>query len=350
MKERFCPVPFQHARIGMGGEVNICCKAWVKGNAATVGHVTDSKLDEIWNSEAAQEFRSTILDGSFRHCDSEACPSFTGLPKKDDIREPHLRKAIDENETRVDPPRVVALNYDKSCTLSCPMCRKEKIMISGKKLDETKLIHDRVVDYLDNPEQLIVTGIGDAFGSKIFRDFLATFDRAKFRDTRLVIRTNSDIFTEKMWNFVSACHDNIHAVEVSVDATREKSYSIIRRGGDFSRLSQNMDFVGGLRASGAIPKLTAHFAVQLHNFEEVDDMIRLGERWNLDVLAFNQLRPGGEIIGPAYTINAVHRRSHPRFQDFVEVMASVKKDAPFAKFAPGLLQHLPREIRSSFAA
>ena len=77
-------------------------------------------------------------------------------------------------------------------------------------------------------------------------------------------------------------------------------------------------------------------------------MIELGEKWNADVLDFNQLRPGGEIRKEKFNLNSVHFKRHPRFNDFVEVMRGVRKDKKFVKFAPGLLRNLPDDVKALF--
>lgn len=348
MKDRFCPVPFQHGRIGEDGIVNICCSAWVKGDAATAGNLQNGSLDQIWNSEKAQKFRQSIHDGTFKYCDVDSCPSLSNLPKREDIKDPYIQQIIENQQTTLPSPKILALNYDYSCTLSCPMCRAEKYMASGEEYKKLRAIHKRVEDVSEPPETLIVTGTGDAFGSKLYRDFLADFDKEKYQGTRLIIRTNSDIFTEKMWNYVAKCHDNVEQAQVSVDAARPASYAIVRRGGEFSRLNRNMEFVSRLRAQGKIPSLILYFTVQLLNFEEIPEMIALAEKWNADQLNFNQLRPGGEILKDKFTLNSVHFQRHPRFADFVSVMRDVPKNKKFVRFAPGLLQQLPDDVKALF--
>ena len=39
-----------------------------------IGNLIDSGIEELWHGEKAQEFRESMLDGSYRYCDRTKCP------------------------------------------------------------------------------------------------------------------------------------------------------------------------------------------------------------------------------------------------------------------------------------
>ena len=60
---------------------------------------------------------------------------------------------------------------------------------------------------------------------------------------------------------------------VSVDAARQDTYEVVRRGGSFDRLCRNLDFLGGLRAERRIDLLRLDFVVQALNFREMPEFV-----------------------------------------------------------------------------
>jgi len=67
-----CIRPFSEAQIMANGDVLGCCPSWV--NNYKLGNLKKKSLKEIWNDKPAQEFRKSILDGSFRFCNENSCP------------------------------------------------------------------------------------------------------------------------------------------------------------------------------------------------------------------------------------------------------------------------------------
>ena len=71
----FCAQPFERFEVlgggGDRGETYFCCQNWV---TRSIGNMSESSVEKVWNGRAAQEFRRSILDGSFRYCRTELCP------------------------------------------------------------------------------------------------------------------------------------------------------------------------------------------------------------------------------------------------------------------------------------
>ena len=350
MKNKYCSLPFEQMRIGESGNIKMCCPTWVHNDSSFIGRVGDKKIEEIWNSEAAQRFRRSILDNSFKYCDVSRCPIFHDLPNKNDLRyqdDPFHRDIIENNKVVISKPKQISLNYDPSCTFSCPMCRKKRFIAKGDVYLKLKRIHTKVINELENPEILVITGAGDAFGSRIYREFLAKFDRSRFKDTKLYLRTNADLFTKRQWAYINKCHKNIERVLISIDGIEKNSYETIRKGGKIERLQKNIAFISQLKREGLIPEVSVSFAVQRLNYIEINKMISHAKRWNVDSLIFTQLWPGGTITGNKYSENAVHEKENPEFSEFCKIMAETPLD-PFIVYTPGLLKGLPTSIKERF--
>ena len=60
---KFCEKPFKSVYLAPDGEVWPC--GWMH---CTMGNLYEQSMDEIWNSEAAEAARSSILDDSFAFC------------------------------------------------------------------------------------------------------------------------------------------------------------------------------------------------------------------------------------------------------------------------------------------
>jgi len=236
LKDRFCVRPFEGFELGENGSVYLCCPAWLRQRA---GNLHEQSGEAIWNSQAAQDVRRGILDGSFRHCNHEVCPDIQSgtLPTRAQAsRDPRLRDIIAGNKTVVDGiPRFINFSHDKSCNLSCPSCRTERIQFNdGPGYEVRKSLHERLVGAFltkatDQPFTLSVTGSGDPFASRVFREFLFSLDGSRFPNMQVNLQTNGVLFTRKTSNKMRAIHGRIHAVLVSFDAATPATYAITRR-------------------------------------------------------------------------------------------------------------------------
>ena len=127
----FCPLPFTELRIRVKGDCFICCPQW--NNHKSIGNVFKTpNLEDIWNSEAAQEIRRSMFDQSFRFCNLELCQV-----EKHRYTD-HYKSAVLERG-----PGFIALNYDPSCNLFCKMCRDKKIVIPRRQ-------QERLIEFQDN--------------------------------------------------------------------------------------------------------------------------------------------------------------------------------------------------------
>jgi len=283
LQGRFCTAPFGQLDVYDDGRVHLCCSAWLPTAA---GDLNRQSLEQVWNSERARAIRASIHDGSFRYCSHDVCPAIQGdtLPTIEQAREdPKLRRIIDQKQTRLDTqPWFINLCNDASCNLWCPSCRTHRINhTEGDTLAKLRRIQTEIEQALftqpsDRPFRVSVTGSGDPFASRIFREFLFGVDGNDFPNLKINLQTNGVLLTPKNWRRMHRIHGNIETVLVSFDAARPETYAITRRGGHWPTLIENVQALGEFRRRGELGQLRLDFVVQQANYREMPAFVELG--------------------------------------------------------------------------
>ncbi len=328
LENRFCPVPFKHFEVTPSRDVFLCCQAWLPTSA---GSIDGRDVDDIWNSVTAQSIRTSILDGSFSYCNKDLCPKIqaNNLPTLDEARDdPSVRPIIEQGLTVMDGiPKIINLAYDRSCNLSCPSCRTEKILENkGQIYDFHRRTHGVMVDafFSDPCEQsftINVTGSGDPFASRIYREFLHELDGSKFPNMKLDLQTNGVLFNAKEWKRLHKIHLNINLVMVSFDAGTEATYNVTRVGGQWRLLLENMAMLGQLRREGKIKCLRIDYVVQDTNFREMETFVELCRPFSPDTMQFSIAVNWGTWTSAQYKQKCVWDTDHPDHDEFLTIMA-----------------------------
>lgn len=354
-EQRFCEKPFEHFESTETGSVHLCCVMWLP---TAVGDLTSDNPRDIWNSERAQDIRREILNGGFKYCDAELCVKLrsNSLPTVAEAKQnPVYRRIIENKITKLDShPTFFSLSHDRSCNLACPSCRTRKIAFNeGSSYERRKRIHDQVVRaFFDEPTNrgftLQVTSSGDAFGSRIFREFLQDLDGSKFPNMKVWLQTNGVLFTDKMWNRISKIHGNIEYLYVSIDAASEATYNITRRGGHWGQLLKNMEHLSPLCRQGGI-KLQFHFVVQQANYREMADFAEIGRRFEVDTVHFMKVVNWGTWTVGQFKEIAVWQPDHPEFESFLRILSQPIFDEPTVSLGNLTQEHALAKRRYSMA-
>ncbi len=323
LKERFCHIPFTTAAINPGGDVHQCCALMVPVRSGNI--YSDESWDDIWNSDAAQEVRASIHDGSFRYCSRVHCHLMNSatLPKRQTIQDPWLKSIIDNATIRLDGPvRSVDLGHDETCQLSCPQCRIHLLVAKGKERQRLEVAKDTVIlPLLENVEEVIITNGGDPFASRHYRQILRAIDKDVHSNLEsIILITNGLLFTEREWDEMENIHHLDIKVAVSIDAAQVDTYASVRRRGDFVRLRENLKFIAGLRKSGKISQFEIRFVVQEENYREMPDFVALGQELDVDVVVFTKLANVGTYKQAEYAGRAICEPEHPRHQNVIRVL------------------------------
>lgn len=337
----FCNIPFEYAHVQANGDVYPCCPSKF---AKVLGNLTETSLGEVWRSDAARDVRLSILDGSYRFCNHEACE--------------HLRDAALRQVPLSDPasvisatargmaveggsPRTINFAFDRSCNLGCDYCRVSRFIPNPTELERIASVHENIFNSdLATLERIILLGEGDPFASPFYREKLCDFDWSRYPRIQIKIQTNGLLLTPAMWDKMERNKSPIDWITVSVDAASEATYQL-NRGGSFSVLLENLWFISRLRATGKIKCFYINFVVQANNFEEMVPFARLGEQLGCDLIDFQRIENWGTYTSDAFEKLAVHESWHPRYNDFLAVIKSPELRRPtvsltkFSEFVSG---------------
>ena len=168
---------------------------------------------------------------------------------------------------------------------------------------------------------LNITGSGDPFGSKVFRDFLINFDGKQHPEIMINLQTNGVMLTEKMWNMLHKCHDNINQVIVSIDAASKETYDKIRVGGDWDLLMKNIEMLSRLRVEGKINILRIDSVVQKNNYKEMPACVELANSLDgVDKMNFSIITDWGTWKREVFEDHAVWMENNKLHKDFLNVL------------------------------
>ncbi len=318
----FCQVPFEFANLDRNNTTTVCC--WVYRNIGVLSEET-TVLD-VWNSPEAQEIRSSILDGSYRHCNKAICPDIQArkLPLRTEVTDPFYRRVIDENIVSLPSgPKIYQFNNDPSCNLSCPSCRTKLIFTTYgpeyEKMERTFLASINHQSLLEARE-ISITGSGDPFASKIYREFLINLDGSRYPELQINLYTNGVLFDDKMWEKLHKIHRNIGHVRISLDAVNKEVYDYVRRNGNLERVKRNIDFLGNLRAQGYFKDLALCFVVQARNFREMHDFARYAGSFPKTTAYFQRLYNWDTYSPAEFRLHDIFDPSHSEHAEFLEVL------------------------------
>ena len=343
LKGKFCAYPFQRVEIMHGsgdrndgdigyGNVHVCCMSLV---SKPIGNYLENSMEEVWNSEIAQDIRRSILDGSYKYCNRKLCPKIQGGILPDYSRLNAEEKAIvDAGAVKMPQlPQRYLLCFDRSCNLSCPSCRTHKIVHGqGKEFDKSMYLSEKLIEDLfakphNNPINLMITGSGDPFASKVYRRLIESIDGKDFPNLRLDLFTNGVLLTPEQWQKLERVHNNIGMISISIDAASAETYKKVR-GGDWQQLMDNMSFIGDLLKTGKIRNFETNFVVQKSNFHEMSAFVRLCASKNVRQINFSPLVNWNTWSVEDFADQCIWTQDHPLLPSLLNELRSAEMTHP----------------------
>jgi len=318
----YCKIPFERIEIVPDGNVFNCCPSWLD---KPIGNIFDEPdFGKIWNSNTAQILRSSMLEETYEFCNHEYCPFLLKeifKSPKDKI-ETH-RCAGNSQETILSyGPVIMALNYDPTCNLFCKSCRGHMFGLSREKVEFLLKFQGNLLKtpLFQNIRELIVTGNGDPFASKVHMTLLQDINEQRFPHLGLTLRTNGILFTPQNWEKISTSHYAVDLIKVSIDAATKGTYRNVRYGGDFDKLLKNLSFMAELKQTKKI-KLQAVFLVQQKNYREMPIFVELMQSFNFDSVHFTKINNWGTYTEEEFRQVAIHRKDHPEWETFLKILS-----------------------------
>lgn len=343
---KYCNKLYTWLEIDMHGRAWMCCPSWLP---YSIGNVMTDTLDEIWNGPRAQELRKQIFTGDWKYCQHSFCPEIASdnLPDIEWV-EKNPRKfrhheilALKEKSTySTELPVNINFSNDESCNLKCPSCRVDKILFtSGPMYDKRKAINDKIFDMLfgeptDRKFSIFVTGSGDPFASKIYREMLWKIDGEKFPNLTVNMQTNGVMYTPKMWHSLNKIHKNLGSCRISFDAGTKDTYeNKTRLNGDWDLLIDNCLFLDKQREQYPNFRISYDFVVQADNYQEMVEYAQLclDKFPHAQDICFSLVTDWGTWSKEVYEQKCIWKETHPEHQQFLEVLKDPIFDNPMIK-------------------
>jgi len=321
----FCKLPF--SRISIDDEGNIwpaCCPDWVQ---FPLGNIFRQSYEDAWYGEMAQKFRDSMFDGSLKYCLHDWCPHIADA--RAGIKNYHVIPLEEApKEWKKQAPVHLNMNYDQTCNLKCPSCRSDFIHLRGEKLEKVqRLQHYVETQILPQVESIALTGVGDPFMSKRFREFLIHFDSKKYPNIKTIhLHTNGQLFSEQMYNKMKGIHHLNISTDISIDAASAEVYGKVRPPGNWNTLMKNLQFI---RKLDNLVLFGISMVVQQDNYGQMPDFIRLGESLTYKrrptFVEFKRIRHDSHLTDEQFQKIGIDEMDAQRKGEFSEILKTVEK-------------------------
>lgn len=324
-EDYICAVPFSSLEIHDRDRF-LCCASWLKKYLPQ-----NTTPKEAWNSEEAIDIRNSILDGSYRYCDSVQCPflhqletlgdlgRIVPLVKKSELTD-NLKQKIQDHKDGVLVPTTIQFSFDRTCNLECPSCRVQLFTANSKKIKEVQATIDQIQEqYSETTKVLYITGSGDPFVSVGFRNFLRNFDKIKWPNLKKIhLHTNATRWDKKMWDSMPNIHPYVQTCEISIDAGTKDTYeNKTRIGGNWDKLIENLKFIATIKT---LKSVKTSFVVQKHNYKEMkifyDLMVSIFK--DKSSVYFGKINNWGTFSDEEFKNHHVWNPTHPEYQQFLQ--------------------------------
>jgi uncharacterized protein YbaR (Trm112 family) len=335
----FCDVPWRRFEVYQQGHVFVCCMGWLP---ISLGNIFSDSLEGMWNSSLAQKIRGSILDGSFRYCSKTQCPLIAArvLPQKGAASSTTRRRPSAADPTEgLDPsqftprvrhaPEILRVGYDTSCNLACPQCRGDFFVMNS---DEQERMDRDFSPFLlsaaASVDTFYINGSGEVFASKHCRRLLRLLKREQFPRLKFWLVSNGQLLNERAFRDFDL-HGRMREIQVSIDAARAETYSVVRRGGDFKKLLSCLAFLDSLRRTGNEEFMFGiSFVVSSMNFREMPEFVRLGKEFSVDAVFFGMIQNWGHLSQAEFARLDIGNPAHPRHKEFLNVLESAELADP----------------------
>jgi len=271
-----CPKPFDTILIDKQGSCYLCeCTSWLP---QSVGNLHKQSIENILNSKITKELHNSVTDGSYRYCNNKQC---TWLLSKD-FR--YFKKQAPVNQIKN-----IRLAIDDSCNLRCPSCRKEMIFIKdGKEFEHRIKLADNINNWLHSVKHSVKVHIGsdgDPFASNIYRHFMMY--TPVNNNIKYSLLTNGLLFKE-FSKKIPHIIENLEQLGISIDGASKETYESLRLGGSWIKINENLEFISNLKKKHNFV-FRLHFVVQKGNYHEMEKIIELGKKYNVDRVWLNRI-------------------------------------------------------------
>ena len=157
-----------------------------------LGNLRDNTMSEVYNSEAALEFRRSLIEGTYDYCNEENCPYMAN-----NILDSQLIE-IDEIP---EYPEIVSLAYDRRCNYHCTCCISRCDDKMDSKIQEK--IENEIRKTLPHVKVFSANGLGEFFVSDSMLKLVSEWNPKEIEHAKFEMETNGSLFNQKNWEKIS---------------------------------------------------------------------------------------------------------------------------------------------------
>ena len=311
---KFCERPFKYAYLAPNGEVWPC--GWMH---FTIGNLYEQDLDEIWRSEAAQEARNSILNGSFAFCRKTSCP-YCERGELADLSE----EEIQNESVPTQSPIYITIANDRTCNIACTSCRDCLLQINHEERANIDDALERLIPFANKAKLLDMNGQGEFLANASFLNFLEKL-RPEQRDLNINFETNGTLFDEAHWARFSHLGDYNLSVTVTLNSLKREVYRYLSGGFDYlERELENLRFLSRLRREGKINRLAVTMVIQEVNCWEVPEYVRTfahSEEYEIDMIQMKPLYSWFKMEPETYWFKNILNPLHPYHKEYLKILA-----------------------------
>ncbi len=304
----YCSKPFEEFEIDVDGNCYCCCRWW--NNAYCLGNIFEQSIDEIWNGNAAQELRNSILDGSYKYCNTKIC-----------------LKSYNENINHtpiLDFPTEISLCYDYTCTARCVFCNDEIKKMSKDECEKWKYIEEtKLIPLFQNAKFIRLNMTGELFVSEHSKNFVKNIVK-RYPDIKFEIVSNGIYATKENIQDLGI-EDKIESIKFSLPSMNKRTYNKLVRNGNLNSVLANLDYISDLKRSKRIHDFRLNFVICSTNYKEIPSYIYRAESLGaiVDFIMLSKNDSSTAFLKNYEKYNVLSS-NHPDYNSFISIINSNK--------------------------
>lgn len=272
----FCELPFKRMKITCDGYVTMCCYQKRK----CLGNILEKSFDDIWFGELAQKIRSeTEKNRLHKTCQVSGCPFLnTNLIGKKILYNSYpISFEIDLPSQHCN----IGGLTPNSSNPACIMCERHTNFIHQE--DRLNEVCEKISPYVKYVESIHIQGVSEPFWKNRIFEIIDLLKIEKNSHIRISTTTNGTLMNQdhrKMF-----LEFPLSSITWSLDACTPETYVKIRRVDMYDKIIENLMAYSQERTPDQI--LRIHNNINLLNVHEVEGMMEIAAKANVDVIDFN---------------------------------------------------------------
>ena len=276
-----------------------------------LGNLRDNTMSEVYNSEAALEFRRSLIEGTYDYCNEENCPYMAN-----NILDSQLIE-IDEIP---EYPEIVSLAYDRRCNYHCTCCISRCDDKMDSKIQEK--IENEIRKTLPHVKVFSANGLGEFFVSDSLLKIVSEWNPKEIEHAKFEMETNGSLFNQKNWEKIKNIGEADLSVTITVHSFDEAAYQYLSGTSiKISQIEDNLRFVKSLRKQEKINFLEIALVAQERNFRTLPTFIRRClDEFGADRVRVRRFLPEKAMDENIEWFFDVRNPLHPYHKEYLKVM------------------------------